>query len=122
VLYPYGGQIPAWQVVGAALVLALVSAVVLRGGRRHPYAPVGWLWYLGTLVPVIGLVQIGSQAYADRYTYVPLVGIFVALAWSVPSARCVGPFPPRRSAPRWQRCSASTRQSPGWRSGAGATA
>jgi len=83
VLYPYGRQIPAWQVLGAALILALVSAVVLRGGRRHPYAVVGWLWYLVTLVPVIGLVQIGSQAYADRYTYVPLVGIFVALAWGV---------------------------------------
>ena len=83
VLYPYGKQIPAWQVLGAALILALVSAVVLRGGRRHPYAVVGWLWYLVTLVPVIGLVQIGSQAYADRYTYVPLVGIFVALAWGV---------------------------------------
>src|SRR5205823_1032319 len=57
VLYPYG-KILAWQVLGAALILALVSAVVLRRGRRHPYALVGWLWYLGTLLPVIGLVQI----------------------------------------------------------------
>jgi len=62
------------------LVLALVSWLVLRSFRR-PYAIVGWLWYVGTLVPVIGLVQVGNQAFADRYTYVPLIGIFVAIAW-----------------------------------------
>ncbi len=81
VLYPYNLALPAWQPIAAALILAAMSALVLVAARRHPYALVGWLWYLGTLVPVIGLVQIGSQALADRYTYVPLVGIFVILAW-----------------------------------------
>jgi Flp pilus assembly protein TadD len=81
VLYPYDLAVPAWQPVMAALLLTAASALALVMARRHPYALVGWLWYLGTLVPVIGLVQIGSQALADRYTYVPLVGIFLILAW-----------------------------------------
>jgi tetratricopeptide (TPR) repeat protein len=81
VLYPYDTHIPLWQPLAALAFLALISLAILRLRRRCPYAVVGWLWYLGTLVPVIGLVQIGSQAYADRYTYVPLVGIFVILAW-----------------------------------------
>jgi len=81
VLYPFDVHIPLWQPVLAALCLGAASLWVLRSARQHPYAVVGWLWYLGTLVPVIGIVQIGSQALADRYTYVPLVGIFVMLAW-----------------------------------------
>src|SRR5205823_6385135 len=62
----------------------LISVLAVREARRRPYLLVGWLWYLGTLVPVIGLVQVGEQAMADRYTYVPLIGIFVALAWGLP--------------------------------------
>jgi tetratricopeptide (TPR) repeat protein len=81
VFYPYDLHLPAWQVVGAALALGLASAAVLGAARRHPYAAVGWLLYLGMLVPVIGLVQVGSQAFADRYTYLPLIGIFILLAW-----------------------------------------
>jgi Flp pilus assembly protein TadD len=81
--HPAGGP-PAWQLAGAALLLAGVSALVLRGARRHGYLPVGWLWYLGMLVPVIGLVQVGLQAHADRYTYLPLIGVFLMLAWGVP--------------------------------------
>jgi tetratricopeptide (TPR) repeat protein len=81
VLYPYDTSLPIWQPAAAALALAVISALVLRLAPRHPYALVGWLWYLGTLVPVIGLVQIGSQALADRYTYVPLIGIFIIAAW-----------------------------------------
>ncbi len=72
---------PAWKAIAAAVVLAAVSAVVVWQRRRRPYLLFGWLWYLGTLVPVIGLVQVGLQARADRYTYVPLIGIFVAVAW-----------------------------------------
>jgi len=60
--------------------------LVLFGYRRRPAVLVGWLWYLGTLVPVIGLVQVGLQSMADRYTYIPLIGIFLALAWSIPPA------------------------------------
>ena len=83
--YPHpAGALPAWQVGGAALVLRAdtASAVTLR--RRAPALLVGWLWFLGTLLPVIGLVQAGTQARADRYTYLPLVGIFLAVAWAVP--------------------------------------
>jgi Tfp pilus assembly protein PilF len=70
-----------WLVTGAAVVLVLLSAAVWRGRHRFPYALMGWLWYLGMLVPVIGIVQVGSQAFADRYTYLPLMGIMVALVW-----------------------------------------
>jgi tetratricopeptide (TPR) repeat protein len=82
VLYPHPGQnLPPWQAVAAALVLAALSFLALRQARRHPYLLVGWLWYLGTLVPVIGLVQVGRQAMADRFTYVPFIGLFIALVW-----------------------------------------
>jgi tetratricopeptide (TPR) repeat protein len=84
VLYPHPGQsLPMWQAAGAGLMLFVISIVVIRAGRRYPYLPVGWLWYVGTLVPVIGLVQVGSQAMADRYTYVPLIGLFVMISWGV---------------------------------------
>jgi tetratricopeptide (TPR) repeat protein len=80
--YPDEGH-PAWKVAGAALVLAglTVAAILLR--RRVPYLLSGWLWYVGTLVPVIGLVQVGHQAMADRYTYFPQIGLLVALCWGV---------------------------------------
>ena len=85
VFYPYGvDAIPMWQIVGAGLLLACVTVLVILFGRRRPYLPVGWLWYLVTLVPVIGLVQVGIQAMADRYTYVPLIGLFIVVAWGVP--------------------------------------
>jgi tetratricopeptide (TPR) repeat protein len=84
VFYPHPGSLPAWQVAGAGLFLALVSVAVLRSIRQRPWFAVGWLWYAGTLVPVIGLVQIGLQAMADRYTYVPLIGLFIMVAWGVP--------------------------------------
>ena len=80
-LYPHpGDSLPAWQVAISALVLLAVTGVVLRF-RSRPYLLTGWLWFLGTLVPVIGLVQVGDQAMADRYAYIPLIGIFVMLAW-----------------------------------------
>jgi Tfp pilus assembly protein PilF len=84
VFYPYFGSLPGWWVAGAILGLVAVSAAVLWVGVRRPYLPVGWFWYLGTLVPVIGLVQVGSQTMADRYTYVPLIGLFIMVAWGVP--------------------------------------
>lgn len=79
--YPHPGFWPMWQVVLSGLLLVCISVAVLRWGRRYPYLPVGWLWYLGTLVPVIGLVQVGSQAMADRYSYIPLIGLFIMAAW-----------------------------------------
>ncbi len=85
VFYPHPGQsLPMWQAAGAGLLLVVVSIAVIRAGRRYPYLPVGWLWYVGTLVPVIGLVQVGDQAMADRYTYVSLIGLFIVVAWGVP--------------------------------------
>ena len=81
--YPYGG-LPWWQVLLAGLLLGAITAVVCWQARSRPYLPVGWFWYLGTLVPVIGIVQVGVQARADRYTYVPLIGVFVMLAWGLP--------------------------------------
>jgi Flp pilus assembly protein TadD len=82
VFYPHDAAMrPAWQILGAALLLAALTAAAFWLARRAPYALMGWLWYVGTLVPVIGLVQVGGQAMADRYTYVPLIGIFIAIAW-----------------------------------------
>jgi len=83
-LYPHPGILPLWKVAGAFLTLIFISLAALRCVRQAPYFLVGWLWYMGTLVPVIGLVQVGLQAMADRYTYVPLIGIFVIIAWGVP--------------------------------------
>jgi protein O-mannosyl-transferase len=82
--YPYPRVIPAWASGGSLLCLLVITGLVLRAALRRPYLPVGWLWYLGTLVPVIGLVQVGNQAMADRYTYIPLVGIFIMVAWGIP--------------------------------------
>ena len=84
VLYPHPGEsIPGWRVTASALALVCVTAVVIWGSEKFPYLLVGWLWYLGTLVPVIGLVQVGQQAMADRYAYVPLIGLFIIIAWGV---------------------------------------
>jgi tetratricopeptide (TPR) repeat protein len=86
VLYPHPlSGLPLWEVAASGLLLVLVTAVAIRERVRRPYLLVGWLWYLGTLVPVIGLVQIGDLAMADRYTYVPLIGIFIAIAWALPA-------------------------------------
>ncbi len=84
VFYPYPMNLPGWQVIGAAVVLAAITILALRSLRHLPYIAVGWFWYLGTLVPVIGLVQVGMQSRADRYTYLPLIGIFILVAWGVP--------------------------------------
>ena len=77
------GGFPAWSVALALLSLGGATAAAFALRRRMPWVLTGWFWYLGMLVPVIGLVQVGSQSMADRYTYVPLVGIFVALLWSL---------------------------------------
>ena len=82
VFYPYAANsLVWWKITGAALLLGGVTALAIRKARSIPYLPVGWFWYLGTLVPVIGLVQVGEQAMADRYTYIPLIGVFIILAF-----------------------------------------
>jgi len=84
-LYPLppAGDVDVSAAPLAAAGLAVVTALALRQARRRPWLTVGWLWYLGTLVPVIGLVQAGMQAYADRYTYIPVIGLSIALVWGV---------------------------------------
>jgi Flp pilus assembly protein TadD len=80
-LYPHpGDSLAAWQLAVSILVLVTITGVVLKF-RAKRYLLTGWLWFLGTLVPVIGLVQVGDQAMADRYAYIPLIGIFVMIAW-----------------------------------------
>jgi protein O-mannosyl-transferase len=79
--YPHPGHWPAGTVAGAAVLLLALSAAVLARARQRPYLPVGWLWYLGMLLPVIGLVQVGLLAMADRYTYLPMIGLAILLVW-----------------------------------------
>jgi tetratricopeptide (TPR) repeat protein len=81
ILYPHPGRWPAWQVIASAALLLAIFAAVLLLARQRPYLAMGWLWFCGTLVPAIGLVQVGIQSMADRYTYLPLIGLFIMLAW-----------------------------------------
>jgi Tfp pilus assembly protein PilF len=85
ILYPHPGTVSAWRVAASVAVLAAITTLALVERVRRPYLIVGWLWYLGTLVPVLGLVQVGDAALADRYTYVSYLGLFVAGAWALPA-------------------------------------
>ena len=81
--YPYPpGGLPSGEVAGAIVLLSVITVGAVVGWRRWPWLPVGWFWYLGMLVPVIGLVQTGGQSMADRYTYLPEIGVVIALAWA----------------------------------------
>ena len=84
VYYPYNFSIPLWKVFISGITIVVITFATLYYIRRLPFLFVGWFWYLGTLIPVIGLVQVGSQAIADRYTYLPSVGIAMMVGWSVP--------------------------------------
>ena len=88
-IYPFQDQISVTKTVLAILVIVGITIGVGVLIRKRPWLAVGWLWFLGTLVPVIGLVQVGAQSMADRYTYVPLIGVFIMIAWSLPSAAFV---------------------------------
>jgi tetratricopeptide (TPR) repeat protein len=84
VFYPHPfDKLPLWQVIISALLLLAVTIAVILLIRRRKYLTVGWFWYVGTLVPVIGLVQVGAQARADRYTYLPFIGLFIMIAWGI---------------------------------------
>jgi Flp pilus assembly protein TadD len=86
-MYPHpGNSLPTWEVLAASLCLLAVTALVIFA-RRHRYLPVGWLWFLGTLIPMVGLVQVGRQAMADRYAYLPFIGLFIMICWG--AADCV---------------------------------
>jgi tetratricopeptide (TPR) repeat protein len=84
ILYPHPMGWPVWSVLGSVALLVALTALAISGKEKHPYGAVGWLWYIGTLVPAIGIVQVGPQALADRYTYIPLIGLFLIVAWGVP--------------------------------------
>ena len=84
IFYPHpGNTLPAWQIIGASLLIAVAIFLSIYTSKKYPYIAVGLFWYLGTLVPVIGFVQIGDQAMADRYTYIPLTGLSIIVAWGV---------------------------------------
>jgi tetratricopeptide (TPR) repeat protein len=83
IIYPYPRHWPVLAVIGAALLLAIWSGLFLWRTRQNPYLPAGWFWFLGTLVPAIGLVQVGSQSMADRYMYIPSIGLFILVVWGV---------------------------------------
>jgi tetratricopeptide (TPR) repeat protein len=84
ILYPFPKLLPLWQVIGAGLLLTVISLAVMRYRKRFPYLVTGWFWYLITLLPVIGFIQVGGQALADRYTYIPLTGLFIVICWLIP--------------------------------------
>ncbi len=81
VFYPHPMHWPVSVVGGASVLVVLITGLAVLGWRKRPYCVVGWFWFLGLLVPVLGLVQVGAQAMADRYTYLPLTGIFILLVW-----------------------------------------
>jgi tetratricopeptide (TPR) repeat protein len=86
VFYPFRTSINPWELSGAVAFLAVVTIYAVVSARRFRFFPVGWLWFCGTLVPVIGIIQTGGQAMADRYSYIPLVGLLLVIAWGLPPA------------------------------------
>ncbi len=91
--YPHPERhLPMWKILGALVILACISIAAVRWRRRFPYLLVGWLWYVGMLLPVIGIVQVGSQAMADRYTYLPQIGVYIALVFGLAEARWSWPY------------------------------
>lgn len=85
IYYPFPLSIPLWNVIVSLLFLLMLSVAAIRLARSRPYFTVGWFWFLITLLPVIGLIQVGEQSMADRYSYIPATGVFILLAWGVPS-------------------------------------
>jgi len=84
VFYPFPDNFPIWKVGSAAFLLICTTILALKSARRYPFFIVGWLWYLGTLFPVIGLIKIGDFSMADRYMYIPLIGLAIIIAWGIP--------------------------------------
>lgn len=84
VLYPFSTDIPIWQIISACCFIVIVTLLTVRLANKFPYLLTGWLWYLISLLPVIGLLQPGFQARADRFTYIPLIGLFIIPAWGIP--------------------------------------
>jgi tetratricopeptide (TPR) repeat protein len=85
VFYPHPRLLVPWQVLGSVFLLIAITLVVIWRAKKFPYWATGWFWYAGTLVPVIGIVQVSGHAMADRYTYIPLIGLFIMVAWGIPN-------------------------------------
>jgi tetratricopeptide (TPR) repeat protein len=96
IFYPHPGQWPVTQIVLAAILIVGLCLAAVWLGRRFPFAAMGWFWFLGTLVPTIGLVQVSNQSMADRYTYLPYIGVFIILAWG--AAEVLASWQPSKSA------------------------
>jgi len=93
VFYPHDiDRFSFWQIVMCAMLLLGILVFVIRFGRKQRYLPVGWFWFVGTLIPVIGLVQSGAQSYADRYTYISYIGLFIMIAWGLPELLSKWPY------------------------------
>ena len=92
VYYPFPRFLSLVLAVAAAVLLLVTTRWIIVLSRKHKYLPVGWLWYIGTLVPVIGVVQVGGQAWANRYSYIPLIGLFIIIAWAVPELLAKLPY------------------------------
>jgi len=93
VLYPYREMVPGWMIVGSSILLTGIFVLTWILAWRRPYLLVGWWWFLGTLVPVIGLVQVGMQSMADRYTYLPFIGLFIMFSWGLADFLASRPVP-----------------------------
>jgi Flp pilus assembly protein TadD len=102
VFYPYPRHSLAVPALFAGLGLLAITVAAMRTAARRPYLIVGWLWYLVTLAPVIGLIQVGAQARADRYTYIPMIGLSIALVWGL--AEIVRPWPKVQAGLAWTAC------------------
>src|SRR5205814_422405 len=85
VFYPNPRQWQTMHLAASSAILLIITAFAIAQRHRRPWLSIGWLWFIGTLVPVIGLIQVGMQSIADRYTYIPVVGIFIMIAWSLPT-------------------------------------
>ncbi len=111
IVYSFPNRWPALLAAGAALLLLTWTALSVYRARQYPYLPVGWFWFLGTLVPTIGLVQVGAQSIADRYTYIPSIGFFIVVVWgacdlatTLAGERKISPARRRLGAHRLSRC------------------
>ncbi len=93
VLYPFDiSKFPFWQIACCVLLVLVISVLVICFGHKQRYLPVGWFWFLGMLIPVIGFVQVGSQSLADRYTYISYTGLFIIIAWGLPELLSKWPY------------------------------
>ena len=121
--YPHPEQsLPAWQFLASLLVLACLSLAAWAYRRRYPYLLVGWLWYLGMLVPVSGICQAGSQGMADRFTYLPHIGVYLALTWAAVDLCRSWPYRRWLFGVVWRWCWLSSWAAPGGRRRFGTTA